>query len=216
MYCVAFISKFLQMHESANTCEGHIHSLTNMNVFTYMLKRDRADSTALFLPSLREQMCFFAIGSFAYTHTNMHAHSSTQTRAHRPSFRDNASSCSHSSSALMGFMCGDWRERFGSSNWNDWKYPRLCCSLITAVRTPVRWVSIDKRSASQLTSIVEKWGYTISVQRPRSKSHSGKAPAWRSKLPREISAASSMSFSVIVCSICLLLLFCLLFYCFCP
>lgn len=85
---------------------------------------------------------------------------------------------------------------------------------MNAAYTRVQCLSVNKRGASQLTSVAEKWVYIISVQRPRSKSHSGRAPAQRSKLPREISAASSMSFSIIVSSICLLLLFCLLFYCF--
>lgn len=69
---------------------------------------------------------------------------------------------------------------------------------MNAARTRVGCVSVDKRDASQLTSIAEKWAHIISVQRPRSKSHSGRAPAQRSKLPREISAAPSLSFSIIV------------------
>lgn len=84
---------------------------------------------------------------------------------------------------------------------------------MNAARTRVRCVSVDKRDASQLTSIAEKWVHIISVQRPRSNSHSGRAPAQRSKLPREISAAPSLSFSIIVFPFLCSYLFCLPFYC---
>lgn len=85
---------------------------------------------------------------------------------------------------------------------------------MNAARTRVRCVSVDKRDASQLTSIAKKWVHIISVQRPWSNSHSGRAPAQRSKLPREISAAPSMSFSIIVFPSLCSYLFCLPFYCF--
>lgn len=120
----------------------------------------------------------------------------------------------HRTIALMGFMYGDRRERFGANNWVDRKYPCLCCSPWTPY-THKFSACLSTKEEPLLTSIAEKWVYIISVQRPRSNSHSGRAPAQRSKLPREISAAFSMSFCIIVCSICLLLLFCLLFYCFC-
>lgn len=47
----AFVNQFLLMHARARTFETHMLSHTNINVSTYLLRHDRADSAALFSSS---------------------------------------------------------------------------------------------------------------------------------------------------------------------
>lgn len=119
-----FVSQLLLMHASTCTLETHVHSHTNISVTTYMLRRDRADSTALFLPSQKTDCGYLPWG-------HLLADAQTQFRTNTCTLSERWEKqllCHHSTAAPMGFMCRDRPERFGADDWIDWKYQCLCCS----------------------------------------------------------------------------------------